>query len=127
MPLDGRTFASTGNTADGQVGPATRFHYREDGPVVWADYAGGDIVRGHLVGTRSGDRLDIRYVHLDRSGETASGHCLSRVEVLPDGRVRLLEYWSWESRPGSGRSTVEEPSGGDEAQAALPEPRQGGA
>ncbi|MGV9574483.1 hypothetical protein ACWDRX_36190, partial [Streptomyces nigra] len=31
-----------------------------------AEYSGGDVVRGHLVGTRDGDRLDFRYVQLKR-------------------------------------------------------------
>lgn len=106
--LDGRTFASTGNTADGEVGPATRFHYRQQGATIWADYAGGEIVRGHLVGTRAGDELDFRYVHLNTSGETATGHCVTRIETLPDGHLRLHETWTWESRPGSGHSTIEE-------------------
>ncbi len=33
-----------------------RFDYHQDGATVWAEYAGGRgaIVRGHLVGTRTG-------------------------------------------------------------------------
>ncbi len=46
MDLDGRTFAAISNTADGEVGSATRFTYREDGGTVWAEYAGGDVARG---------------------------------------------------------------------------------
>lgn len=106
--LDGRTFAGTATSADGEGGPATRFHYRQQGGTVWADYAGGDIVRGHLVGTRSGDELDFRYVQLNTSGETATGHCVSRIETRPDGHLRLHETWTWESRRGSGTSTVDE-------------------
>ena len=109
VSLDDRTFAGVSNTGDGDVGAATVFRYREDAGVVWADYAGGAVRRGYLVGTRDGDRLDFRYVHLDTDGATASGRCTSRVEVLADGRVRLHETWSWESREGSGQSVVEEP------------------
>lgn len=106
--LDGRTFAGVHNTAAGEVGPATRFEYRERDDVVWAAYAGGEIVRGYLVGTRDGDRIDFRYVHLAESGETAGGRCTSRIVTLPDGRMRLHEQWWWESRSGSGESVVEE-------------------
>ena len=59
--------------------------------MIWAEYAGGDVVRGHLVGTRRGDRLDFRYVQLKHDGTTSSGHCVSTVVELPDGRVRLEE------------------------------------
>jgi hypothetical protein len=106
--IDGKTFAGVTNSSDGEVGSATRFTYRQDGDVVWADYAGGEVVRGYLVGTRAGDELDFRYVHLNSSGATAAGHCRSRLSVLPDGRVRMQETWAWESRAGSGESVIEE-------------------
>ncbi|WP_328556003.1 MULTISPECIES: hypothetical protein [unclassified Streptomyces] len=107
-PLDGLVLAPVADQAPGQVGTRTRFVYHEEDGTVWADYAGGDIVRGHLVGTREGDRLDFRYVQLRRDGTTASGHCVSLVVELPDGRVRLEETWTWESRKGTGTSVVEE-------------------
>ncbi|MEU4088593.1 hypothetical protein [Streptomyces aureus] len=110
-PLDGLVLAPVADQAPGQVGTRTRFAYHEREGVVWADYAGGDVVRGHLVGTREGDRLDFRYVQLKTDGTTASGHCVSQVVDLPDGRVRLEETWSWESQPGAGTSVVEELSG----------------
>ena len=106
--LDGRRFAAIDNP-DGEVDARTVFDYAEDDAgVISAMYAGGDIVRGFLVGTRSGDTLRFRYVHLNVSGETAGGRCESRVVVLPDGRLRLEERWSWESREGAGTSAVEE-------------------
>ncbi|MDQ1709951.1 MAG: hypothetical protein QOG49_1336 [Frankiaceae bacterium] len=105
--LDGRDFTVVDNAA-GEVDAATVFSYQEDDGVVSARYAGGAIRLGYLVGTRRGDDLDFRYVHLGTTGETASGRCASRIEVLEDGRLRLHENWSWESRDGSGNSTVEE-------------------
>ncbi|MFI9149120.1 hypothetical protein [Streptomyces sp. NPDC053367] len=106
--LDGLVLAPVADQAPGQVGTRTRFTYHEKDGGIWAEYAGGDVVRGRLVGTRDGDRLDFRYVQLRLDGTTASGHCVSRVVELPDGRLRLEETWEWESRPGSGTSVVEE-------------------
>ncbi|MGW3989289.1 hypothetical protein [Streptomyces sp. NPDC004830] len=106
--LDGLVLAPVTDQASGQVGTRTRFRYHERDGEIWADYAGGDVVRGHLVGIREGDRLDFRYVQLRRDGTTASGHCVSTVVELPDGRVRLEETWEWESAPGSGTSVVEQ-------------------
>lgn len=108
IDLDGRVFAGAGNSPTGQVGGDTRFEYHQDGTVIRAEYDGGEIVRGFLVGTRDGERLHFRYVHLDVDGTTASGVCDSRIEVLTDGRIRLHESWAWESRPGTGTSVVEE-------------------
>ncbi|MFD5451479.1 hypothetical protein ACWDTR_10015 [Streptomyces sp. NPDC003470] len=106
--LDGLVLAPVADQAPGQVGTRTRFTYHEEDGAVWAEYAGGDVVRGRLVGTRAGDRLDFRYVQLRTDGSTSSGHCVSTVVDLPDGRVRLEESWEWESRRGSGTSVVEE-------------------
>lgn len=106
--LDGRRFRPVTDVEGGQVGPATVFDYRQEGDLVEATYAGGSVRRGHLVGTADGDRLDFRYAQLHTDGTTATGHCVSTVEHLPDGRLRLHETWRWESRDGHGTSTVEE-------------------
>lgn len=108
VSLEGRVFAGVSNSETGQVDSATRFSYHEDGAVVWAEYSGGEVVRGYLVGTRAGDQLAFRYVHLAADGTTANGVCESRIHVLADGRVRLEESWAWESRPETGTSIVEE-------------------
>ncbi|MGW5370802.1 hypothetical protein ACWER6_34970 [Streptomyces sp. NPDC004009] len=109
--LDGLVLAPVADQAPGQVGTRTRFAYHERDGEIWAEYAGGDVVRGHLVGTREGDRLDFRYVQLKRDGTTSWGHCASTVVELPDGRVRLEETWEWESQPGAGTSVVEQVTG----------------
>ncbi|MGC9542948.1 hypothetical protein [Streptomyces sp. UG1] len=106
--LDGLVLAPVADQAPGQVGTRTRFTYHEKDGEIWAEYAGGDVVRGYLVGARDGDRLDFRYVQLKRDGSTSSGHCVSTVVELADGRVRLEESWAWESQPGSGTSVVEQ-------------------
>ncbi|MEV6951080.1 hypothetical protein [Streptomyces sp. NPDC051183] len=107
--LDGLTLVPVADQAPGQVGRQTRFEYHEQDGRVWAEYSGGDVIRGYLVGTRAQDTVDFRYVQLRPDGTTASGHCVSLVTELPDGRVRLEETWTWESREGSGTSTVEQP------------------
>ena len=106
--LDGLVLAPVTDQAPGQVDTRTRFTYHEKDGEIWAEYTGGDVVRGRLVGTRAGDRLDFRYVQLKTDGTTSSGHCVAQVAELPDGRVRLEETWEWESQPGSGNSVVEQ-------------------
>lgn len=106
--LDGLVFAPVADQAPGQVGRETRFEYHERDGRVWAEYSGGDVVTGYLVGTRAADTVDFRYVQLRTDGTTAAGHCVSVVTQLPDGRLRLEETWAWESQEGSGTSTVEQ-------------------
>lgn len=106
--IDGRRFAGVTNSTEGEVGSTTIFTYHQEDGTVWADYAGGAVRKGFLVGTRTGDTLEFRYSHLNVTGETASGKCTSTIEVLADGRLRFHESWAWESRPGTGTSVVEE-------------------
>lgn len=84
------------------------FRYSEEDGEVWGVYAGGPIRRGYLVGRREGDQLDVRYVQIDESGNTATGHSRSVLRVLDDGRLRLDETWQRESGTGSGTSVLEE-------------------
>ncbi|UNI17051.1 hypothetical protein JDV02_003431 [Purpureocillium takamizusanense] len=149
ISYDGKTFRSTSNTANGEVGAETTFHYHQDGDIVWAEYAGGSVVRGSLVavvvrrrtgtgtgtgtaaaaaataaavaaadedegrGDGEGESLDMRYHHVNREGQLMTGRCVSRPEVLPDGRLRMHETWRWTSGDeSSGVSVVEEVRGG---------------
>jgi hypothetical protein len=92
----------------GDVGPQTIFDYQQDGDLVQASYSGGSVRLGFLVGTRSDDELQFRYAQLRADGTTASGHCRTRIEQLPGGRLCLLEAWEWDSQAGASTSRVEE-------------------
>jgi len=111
--LDGLRFAATVHAEGGEVGPETVFDYHEDEErgEIWASYSGGTVRRGFLVGTRDGDVLAFRYSQLNEDHETSSGRCVSQIVRAENGRLRLDETWSWETRPGSGVSSVEEISG----------------
>jgi|SRR5688500_3046980 len=107
-----RTFRSVSNSETGEAGAETLFHYRQDGPIVWAEYRGGQIVRGQLIAICDDEgRLDMRYQHINTKGELMTGVCTSTPEVLPNGRIRLLEEWRWTSgNMSAGASVVEEVS-----------------
>jgi hypothetical protein len=107
---DSKRFRSIENSASGEVGSETVFHYHQNGDLVWAEYGGGDIVYGTLIAKCGADgKLDMRYQHLNRSGELMTGECISTPEILADGRIRLHEKWRWTSGDlSSGRSVIEE-------------------
>ena len=79
------------------------------------------VERGFLVGTRAVDRLDFRYAQLRADGTTATGHCVSVISRLADGRLRLDETWEWESASGSGTSSVVEIDDGEVVEDVDPE------
>ena len=105
-----RRFRGVTNTPNGQVSPATEFHYRQSGRVVWGTYLGGGIEFGTLLGTVGlRGELAFTYQHIDADGAARMGECVSTPEWLPDGRLRLMESWRWINGDQTrGESIVEE-------------------
>lgn len=107
---NGRIFRSASNSAEGEVDARTIFRYHQQGDMVWAEYAGGKIRFGQIIGVVLPDeKLELRYQHINENGELMTGICLSTPEVLQDGRLRLHEAWQWTCGDrASGESIVEE-------------------
>jgi hypothetical protein len=110
--LEGKVFRSIANSANGEVSAATVFHYRQQGDIVTAIYSGGGILHGQLLArVLPSGQLDMRYHHLNASGQFMLGKCLSTPELLPDGRLKFKEAWQWLSGDRSaGKSEIEEVS-----------------
>ena len=105
--LEGKTFTSLSNTGSGEVGGDTLFHYHQDEEIVWADYAGGAIVKGHLIArVIEGGTLDMRYHHVNTDGEIMIGKCLSTPGLSDDGRLLFNEAWQCLSGDLSSGSSV---------------------
>jgi hypothetical protein len=105
VEIDGRWFAAPGRVA----GPDTTVgQYHETPELVWAEYAGGDVIAGRIVGRRLDDgTLDLAYGHAQRDGTVVSGRVHSIPTSLPDGRTRIEEHWR-RLDGSSGVSVIEE-------------------
>ena len=95
---DGRVFhpADTGGGADAAQPPGERptGRYHQDGELVWADFSGGSLRVGRLVGVAAPDgTIDAAYCQVMADGEVVAGRCVSRPTPLPGGRIRLAEHW----------------------------------
>ena len=44
IDYDGKSFIPKLNSANGEVSEQTVFHYHQKDTVIWAEYAGGDIL-----------------------------------------------------------------------------------
>ncbi|GKQ38551.1 hypothetical protein ALMP_50820 [Streptomyces sp. A012304] len=84
--------------------------YRQRGDLVWAEFAGGDVRRGSLAGTRDADGvISFSYSMVLDDGRVISGHSVNTPEVLDDGRIRLHERWErYGADADSGISYLEE-------------------
>ncbi|MGE0862419.1 MAG: n-acetylglutamate synthase [Vicinamibacterales bacterium] len=110
IDYDDRIFTTVTNSATGDVGAGTRFHYHHLADIVWATYQGGAVAFGTLIAQVQKDgSLDMRYQHVTADGAIKTGRCLSRPEILVDGRIRLHEQWQWlEGGTQTGESIIEE-------------------
>jgi len=107
LNYDGREFRSIAPaTSYGSDGPTGHYHQLRD--LVWAEFAGGEVRMGRLVGRCSPDgTLSAGYVQVLIDGRTIAGEVISWPTVLADGRIRLRERWQ-RSDGTSGVSWIEE-------------------
>jgi hypothetical protein len=110
VDYDGRRFAGVVNYDDGDFNRETRYHYRQQGDVVWGTFEGGGVRVGTLVARVEAEgALEMRWQYVDRAGRLKTGACRSRPELLADGRVRLHEAWRADGEPPlEGTSVAEE-------------------
>ena len=50
LNLDNKKFVAVENTSNGEVSSQTEFHYHQQGEMIWAEYCGGEILKGFLIG-----------------------------------------------------------------------------
>jgi hypothetical protein len=100
---DGLLFGPLEPTPGSVVG-----HYHQQDDLVWADFAGGPVRTGRLVGVRdAAGVIEAAYCQIMLDGEVVAGRCLSTPTVLGDGRVRLTEQWR-RADGSSGVSSIQE-------------------
>lgn len=105
-----KTFRPVSNTENGETGSETIFKYLQHGNIITAEYSGGKIVKGHLIGlANERGEIDMRYHQVNTNGELMTGVCHSTPEILPNRKIRLHEQWEWTSGDRSkGESVIEE-------------------
>ncbi len=108
LSLDGLRMRVVSTAEGGEVNTETLFEFAQDGLVVSARYSGGKVQLGYLVGTIGEEELCFRYAQVDDSGRLDGGHSTCEIRRLADGRIQLLEHFTWDSRAGSGTNTFEE-------------------
>jgi hypothetical protein len=106
--LDGIRANAPVTAEGGVVGDETIFIFRQDAKVVEAIYAGGQILRGFLVGVIEGDTLRMQYTQLDIDGRLDGGHSTCNLERTDDDRIRIVEHFEWTTREGHGTNVIEQ-------------------
>jgi hypothetical protein len=91
-----KIFTSIENTANGEVNNETVFYYHQDKETIWAEYYGGKITKGFLLGiAKNNGELEFNYMHINIDNEIRTGKCNSTPKILENGKIELLEKWEW--------------------------------
>ena len=105
--VDDRYFTAVENTGSGEVSEQTIFCYHQKDNVIWAEYSGGSIIKGSLIGLMDEKHhLHFNYQHINKDGELRTGSCDSEPKT-ENGRLRFYENWQW-SDGEAGTSVIEE-------------------
>ena len=105
--VEGRIFTAVENSESGEVSNQTIFAYHQKDNVIWAEYSGGSVVKGFLLGTMDDEHnLHFNYRHINTAGESKSGYCYSKPR-FEGGKLRFYERWKWTSGD-EGTSIIEE-------------------
>jgi hypothetical protein len=110
MNYNNKKFRPISNTENGETSNETLFHYKQTGNMLTAEYSGGKIKYGHLIGlVDEFGNITMRYHQINDNDELMTGICFSTPEILENGKIRLHESWEWTSGDQSkGTSIIEE-------------------
>lgn len=104
---DGKFFTPKSNTENGEVDGQTLFSYHQNGDVFFADYCGGEIRKGYMIGTvEENGVLDFYYQHINVGGDMKIGRCHSVPHISENGKIELYEEWQWLNGDKSKGSSV---------------------
>ncbi len=108
ISLDGLMMNAVESDENGVINQNTIFRFRQEGQKVYAEYQGGRVDQGYLVGIRTASGLQFRYCQLESDGSLNGG--LSNCEIVsgPNNKIQIIEKFQWHSRPGGGRNVIQE-------------------
>ncbi len=93
---------------NGVIGKETIFHFHQTGSHVHAEYRGGKIEHGFLVGINHGQSLEFRYCQLESDGTLNGGASTCELKINEASLVQIIENFEWESRLRGRRNVIQE-------------------
>ena len=93
ISLDGVFCLGTGLPAGFPISDLTVFSFRQKGETVWAEYQGGGIEKGMLLGNLTGASLQGTWQHRTTDGAHETGTFSVTINREPSGRLILEGSW----------------------------------
>jgi len=96
LSLDNRKFVPIENSESGAVDARTEFHFSQNGSRFQAQYTGGDILRGHILGHFTGPKSGELLYHCEtKDGALKAGRADAKLEEDEKGNIIMLLNWEW--------------------------------
>jgi hypothetical protein len=110
MNYNGKIFKPIVTSETSEISINTIFKYQQNGTILTCDYSGDTIKKGHLIGVvKQDDTIEMCYHQVNHNDILMTGNCISKPEILSNGKIRLHEKWKWTSGDKSeGESIIEE-------------------
>jgi len=99
--LNGKTLLLLKNSEKGEVDSETKFEYKQEGNLVTADYYGGTIKYGKIIGYLVNDELEMVYQCLTQTNKLRSGKGLAQLKMDKEGKIKMIVNWKWLDEKGN--------------------------
>ena len=106
--LDGIKMNAVETDENGVIGRETIFTFAQKDNFVKADYSGGKIIQGYLVGILTEESFTFRYCQLEEGGCLNGGISNCTVRTSESSLLQIIEEFQWESREGGGKNVLQE-------------------
>lgn len=106
LSFDGRIMNAVQTASNGVVNHETIFTFRDSNGVITAQYEGGRVKKGYLIGKLDKEKFEFRYTQIHTDDQLDGGHSICEIEMLEDNRIRLIEHFEWSE--GKGTNIIEE-------------------
>lgn len=98
MNYHNKKFKLFSSSENAETSEETIFHYIQEGNILTAKYAGGQILKGHLIGfVDTYGNINMRYHQINKKGKLMTGICTSTPQLNSNGKIMLYEEWQWTS------------------------------
>ncbi len=93
--LNNKIFKPLSNSKNGEVGEGVLFYYHQKDEIIWAEYKGGEIIKGSLLGHFvDKNTISFIYHHINTQNQIKNGKCTSKISKKDD-KIILCESWQW--------------------------------
>jgi len=104
--FNNKNFSLISNSEEGKVNADTIFEYKQNGNLITADYYGGTIQYGKIIGTLKENHINMLYQCLTTKNELKAGKAIAEISLTVDEKIKLKLFWEW--LDGKGEKGVSE-------------------